>query len=41
VVIAAVRIISDEPAYSYAAGLAFEISLRVFLAYSRLKSGSL
>lgn len=41
VVIAAVRIISDEPAYSYAAGLAFEIGLRVFLAYSRLKSGSL
>lgn len=41
VVIAVVRIISDEPVYAYAAGLAFEIGLRVFLAYSRLKSGSL
>jgi hypothetical protein len=41
VVIAAVRIISDEPAYSYAAGLAFEVGLRIYLAFSRLKSGSL
>lgn len=41
VVIAAVRIISDEPTYSYAAGLAFEVVLRIYLAFSRLKSGSL
>lgn len=41
VVIAAVRITSDEPAYSYAAGLAFEVGLRIYLAFSRLKSGSL
>ena len=41
VVIVAVRIISDEPVHSYAAGLAFEVGLRMYLAYSRLKTGSL
>ena len=41
VVIVAVRIISDEPVHSYAAGLAFEVGLRIYLAYSRLKTGSL
>ena len=40
VVIAAVRILSDEPVFAYAAGLAFEIGLRVYLALARLKSGS-
>lgn len=41
VVIAAVRIISDEPVYAYAAGLAFEIGSRVYMAAVRLKNGSL
>jgi hypothetical protein len=41
VVIVAVRIISDEPVHSYAAGLVFEVGLRIYLAYARLKSGSL
>lgn len=41
VVIAAVRIVSDEPIYAYAAGLAFEIGARVYVAVARLKNGSL
>ena len=41
VIIASVKIITQEMNYALAAGLAFEIGLRVFLAYSRLKSGSL
>lgn len=41
VVISAVRIISDEPIYAYAAGLAFEIGARVYVAVARLKNGSL
>jgi phage-related holin len=41
VVIAVVRIISDEPAYAYAASLAFEIGARVYVAAVRLKNGSL
>ena len=40
VVIAVVRIISDEPVYAYAAGLAFEVGARVYVAATRLKSGS-
>ena len=41
VVIVTVQIISEEPAHSYAAGLAFEVGLRIYLAYARLKAGSL
>ena len=40
VVVSAVLIISNEPLYAYAAGLAFEVGLRLYLTFSRLRSRS-